>query len=435
MEGGRPAAAKRKAVPLDSSPSKAKDDDLRAASKARLIHDEVEALAHYDSVIAREKSEVKEGMEDPGAGGAGGADARRSKSRRPSKKLSPEMRQLYIQAQLNALPTFTPWFIRLVSFAQLVIMLLMMSFAYRDSRIASIGLSSSSTVCSVSPPSDPECPTTFECDTICYDTSAVRTSEVNPWVGPDKNFLLSYGAKYTPCMRRDNDITTKLQNERLIKECGANGVVCEGGGFSAGFGMSCCCVTNTTFCGMTNKTYCDTVGGTWLSKGGQNMLCSEVLNIVLRPCCLGRRSSCELLTETQCFYRKGVWHTDKQLCSQTMCLSGVCDTVIGGFKLQPDSSKPNEASSNNQWFRLFTCLLIHAGVVHFVLCCGVQYYVGKQIEKTAGWIRIALIYLISGVGGWVVSGIFSPYTVDMGADPAIFGMLGGVFVKRELCSV
>lgn len=49
----------------------------------------------------------------------------------------------------------------------------------------------------------------------------------------------------------------------------------------------------------------------------------------------------------------------------------------------------------------------------------VQYYAGKAVETQAGFLRTMLIYIISGVGGYLISGIFSPHTVSVGANPAV----------------
>jgi hypothetical protein len=59
----------------------------------------------------------------------------------------------------------------------------------------------------------------------------------------------------------------------------------------------------------------------------------------------------------------------------------------------------------------------------------VQYYAGKAVETQAGFLRTFLIYIISGVGGYVLSGIFSPQTVSTGADPAVYGLLGVMMVE------
>lgn len=42
---------------------------------------------------------------------------------------------------------------------------------------------------------------------------------------------------------------------------------------------------------------------------------------------------------------------------------------------------------------------------------------------------MALIYIISGVGGNLIAGIFAPYDVTTGCDPAVYGLLGVMLVE------
>eukprot|EP00052_Salpingoeca_macrocollata_P026336 m.244289 g.244289 ORF g.244289 m.244289 type:complete len:766 (-) comp22558_c1_seq6:32-2329(-) len=409
---------------------------LRTISGATLVTGVHEGMAVYDAFLKREREQIRMQMEqemqrEKEAAETGAANGHRSASKPKKKhkpKMSKEMQQLYIQAQLNALPTFSPWFTRVITFIQLVVLLFMVAYAYRDNRIAPLGLGPSETTCSVSPVSDPPCPTTFQCDSVCYDTAAVRSQGTNMWIGPDEEYILQLGAKFTPCMRRDREIKLRLDNERQVLECGGNGVPCEGGGYINNQGASCCRVANSTF-GTVTKAVCDSFQGDWLESGGENFKCSESLTVVVRPCCLGLQGKCEVLTQSQCDYRLGVWHRDQQLCSDVMCLGHICENNLGLGELQASSTDRNQPRSVSQWFRFISPLFLHAGVLHFLPVLLVQWTVGKQIEKTAGALRTSLIYFISGIGGWVISGIFSPYTVDVGADPAVFGFLGVLFVE------
>lgn len=54
----------------------------------------------------------------------------------------------------------------------------------------------------------------------------------------------------------------------------------------------------------------------------------------------------------------------------------------------------------------------------------IQVLVMRPVERHAGPFRTAIIYFISGIGGYYVAGIFSPNDVGMGADPAVYGFLG-----------
>jgi len=53
-----------------------------------------------------------------------------------------------------------------------------------------------------------------------------------------------------------------------------------------------------------------------------------------------------------------------------------------------------------------------------------QVKVGIQLEKQHGTIRIGLIYILSGFGGNLLSGIFLPTQIQVGASGALYGLLG-----------
>ena len=79
------------------------------------------------------------------------------------------------------------------------------------------------------------------------------------------------------------------------------------------------------------------------------------------------------------------------------CLSGVCG--MGG--IPSDDDFPDQ-SQGNQWWRFFLPLIFHMGIVHLLVVMMIQLYIGIKIERTAGWLRVGLIYYVSGVGGNLV---------------------------------
>jgi len=42
-------------------------------------------------------------------------------------------------------------------------------------------------------------------------------------------------------------------------------------------------------------------------------------------------------------------------------------------------------------------------VLHLLVYMPIQLYLGIKIERTIGWLRFCIIYLLSGVGGNIVS--------------------------------
>ena len=97
------------------------------------------------------------------------------------------------------------------------------------------------------------------------------------------------------------------------------------------------------------------------------------------------------------------------------------------------------------------------GAIHVIIILVIQLYLGVKIERAAGFLRVAIIYFLSGVGGYLVhthththththmqyivfdflsfffltqlSSIFVPYNVTAGATPAVFGLLAVAYVE------
>jgi len=91
--------------------------------------------------------------------------------------------------------------------------------------------------------------------------------------------------------------------------------------------------------------------------------------------------------------------------------------VALGAKFVPDILQ-------GQWWRFFTAIFLHVGVIHFVMNMLFQLRVARSLEISYGAFRIAPIYLLCGVFGNLISAIFLPTTVEVGASGALFGFLG-----------
>jgi membrane associated rhomboid family serine protease len=61
-----------------------------------------------------------------------------------------------------------------------------------------------------------------------------------------------------------------------------------------------------------------------------------------------------------------------------------------------------------QWFRIFSPLLLHAGLVHYVINMAALWFIGGAIEQSHGIVNTTLLFLIPGVGGNILSAIFLP---------------------------
>eukprot|EP00050_Salpingoeca_kvevrii_P002881 m.207381 g.207381 ORF g.207381 m.207381 type:complete len:624 (+) comp10710_c0_seq1:4116-5987(+) len=396
-------------------------EEWKAVTNKKMCNDYAVAMAHYKRLRAEEREKapkpgwfggkVNNRRKSVVATGLGG----RSTHQGPhARKRRPKYDDTMVKLQLSALPTYTPYFIYAITTLQVLVCVGIMAHAYTTEQWAPFGFDSTESCTTGS------CPTSFN-GTIL--TGATRIVEKNFLLGPKAAYLVSMGAKFTPCMRKDTDLQAIAAEERE-RECGQVDNICEGSDPNAGYG--CCGLPNSRK-GMTDKATCDAEGGTYLAQTACN---NDQDFIVIRPCCRTTLSSrCKLLTDSECAFHDGIWHDRDILCSEVMCLGDICSIERAGLAVTADDRLKNEPKNPDQWVRLFIPLALHAGFIHLGIIVIIQYNAGVQIEKQAGFLRTALIYFISGVGGYVISGIFASTQVSVGADPAVYGFLGVLLVE------
>lgn len=78
-----------------------------------------------------------------------------------------------------------------------------------------------------------------------------------------------------------------------------------------------------------------------------------------------------------------------------------------------------------EWYRLFSCIFIHASILHLLLNMYTLKIIGSQIESFLGKIRFVIVFIISGLIGSLFSAILTK-SVSVGASGAIFGILGSL---------
>ncbi len=87
------------------------------------------------------------------------------------------------------------------------------------------------------------------------------------------------------------------------------------------------------------------------------------------------------------------------------------------------------ATQDGQWWRLFTALFIHFGIVHLALNLWALWDVGRLVEQLYGRWRFLLLYVLSGVLGNLVSLVLhGNQAVSGGASGAIFSLYGALLV-------
>lgn len=87
--------------------------------------------------------------------------------------------------------------------------------------------------------------------------------------------------------------------------------------------------------------------------------------------------------------------------------------------------------AQGEFWRFFTPIFVHIGIIHFGFNTMGLYYIGYQLESLLGPVWFLAIYLLSGTIGNVGSAVFNT-AVSAGASGSLFGLLGCGFLVEKL---
>lgn len=124
----------------------------------------------------------------------------------------------------------------------------------------------------------------------------------------------------------------------------------------------------------------------------------------------------------------------------TGCL--ILSIGVNGWKVEPLSVNPMIGPSaqtlidvgakktslivqENEWFRIFSPMVLHAGIIHFILNMIALWFIGYAVEMNHGFFAIAILFIVPAIGGTLLSALFLPEYISVGASGGIFGLIGG----------
>ncbi|XP_018617554.1 inactive rhomboid protein 1 isoform X2 [Scleropages formosus] len=328
----------------------------------------------------------------------------------------------YVKRQIEDMDDHRPFFTYWITFVHLLITILAVCIY----GIAPVGFSQHETVDSV-----------LRNKGVYENVKFVQ--QENFWIGPSSEALIHLGAKFSPCMRKDQQVYDLMQEKRNSER------------------NSACCVRNDrSGCVQTSAEECSATLAVWVkwpqhpSAPYQNgkvrqygSVCHQDPRICLepasvsphewpeditkwpictrystgnhtnlphidcaitgRPCCIGTKGRCEITSREYCDFMKGYFHEEATLCSQVHCMDDVCGLLPFLNPEVPD-----------QFYRLWLSLFLHAGILHCLVSMCFQMTILRDLEKLAGWLRISIIYILSGITGNLASAIFLPYRAEVG---------------------
>jgi len=83
---------------------------------------------------------------------------------------------------------------------------------------------------------------------------------------------------------------------------------------------------------------------------------------------------------------------------------------------------------NHEFWRLLTGAAVHGGLLHVVMNCYAFLMFGRVVEMLSNRAHLAIVFLLSCIGGGLLSLYFLPESISVGASGGIVGLLGYVTV-------
>jgi membrane associated rhomboid family serine protease len=88
----------------------------------------------------------------------------------------------------------------------------------------------------------------------------------------------------------------------------------------------------------------------------------------------------------------------------------------------------------DQWYRIFVPIFLHAGFLHIIFNLLLQVTMGTSIERSIGIIKYAVIYILSGMAGFLLGANFSPNGIaSTGCSGALFGLMATNILAFVYC--
>lgn len=105
-------------------------------------------------------------------------------------------------------------------------------------------------------------------------------------------------------------------------------------------------------------------------------------------------------------------------------------TEDGMFLLEHGAMYVPYMIKNGEYYRIFTSMFLHFGFDHLLNNMVILAAIGWNLEEEIGHIKFAILYLLSGLGGNVLSAYWdihvADYAISAGASGAIFGVIGAL---------
>jgi rhomboid protease GluP len=115
-------------------------------------------------------------------------------------------------------------------------------------------------------------------------------------------------------------------------------------------------------------------------------------------------------------------------------------STVGGNFIETDYGlitrygQVNSLVTNGRYWQLFTAMFVHVSIVHLFGNMLFLFIFGLRAEEFFSLPEYLLTYILSGLGGNLLTLLFGPDMVSAGASGAIFGMFGActIYARRAI---
>jgi rhomboid protease GluP len=110
-------------------------------------------------------------------------------------------------------------------------------------------------------------------------------------------------------------------------------------------------------------------------------------------------------------------------------VAGQFSDSIGLMLFREGANNQTEVLVNGEYLRLFFAMFLHAGIAHIFFNMYSLYIIGSTVEGLFGHVRFAIIYLVGGLTGSILSVLFNgPDVRSVGASGAVFAIFGAEII-------
>jgi membrane associated rhomboid family serine protease len=129
----------------------------------------------------------------------------------------------------------------------------------------------------------------------------------------------------------------------------------------------------------------------------------------------------------------GAIHGDSALITKVLVAANVLvyvlDVAIGDRLFNNFAMQGGAVAVDGEAYRLVTSAFLHTGFTHLAFNMIALWFIGAAVEARLGRWRYLAVYLLSALGGSVLSYVVdSPLQTSVGASGAVFGIFGALFV-------